>query len=475
MLVKYISLLPECLLALNIIVMMLVHLFRTEQTPKTFMTISKFFIGAALVGCIVFYNWDVKENWYINSPYTAFFKSVILVTALVSNFFAGKWFLNQNRSSFTYYELGSLILLSLCLAVSCTHLCILGVALGITFLVGMKLSCIGDNIIEQDTAKKEQLIYGIIFGVFLIGGIVGIYYQTHSWLYDEIYTYYQQQKISFYDSIAIASLIVCVMFLMGVAPFHLWFMQIARRAALPSASYLNLILPTAGIAILTMLIYLFNAPESIKRIFLICGCLSVVLGAIGTGNRKNLKQIFTCVGLFYVGIIIILFSCFNEKIVQQSTIFYLIYLISILGIYICLYGIRKRGEYLSCIDEISGMAEVKPYVASGLLIFSASFLGIPPLLGMLGNLTLVNGLLVVKQYDLLIFIFIMLTFLAYGLLKLIKSVYFDKRQYGFDRVDKSVYLGLFINACFLLWVVTDPGRIWANVRMFIGTLFTTGI
>ena len=77
MLVKYVSLLPEFLLALNIIVMTLVHLFRKEQTPKTFATLSKFFIGATLISCIVFYNKDVNENWYINSPYTAFFKSVI--------------------------------------------------------------------------------------------------------------------------------------------------------------------------------------------------------------------------------------------------------------------------------------------------------------------------------------------------------------------------------------------------------------
>ena len=143
---------------------------------------------------------------------------------------------------------------------------------------------------------------------------------------------------------------------------------------------------------------------------------------------KNLRQIFACVGLFYEGIIIILFSCFNEQIVQESTIFYLIYLISVFGIYICFYGIRKRGEYLCSIDDVSGMAEVKPYVSAGILIFSASFLGMPPLLGMLGNLTLVKELLVLKQYDLLLFIFVMLTVLAYGLLRLIKSIYFDKRQ-----------------------------------------------
>ena len=56
MLVKYISLLPEIILAMSMVILPLVKVFRAAQTAKTFATITKISLIAAGLTGIIFYN-----------------------------------------------------------------------------------------------------------------------------------------------------------------------------------------------------------------------------------------------------------------------------------------------------------------------------------------------------------------------------------------------------------------------------------
>ena len=165
MLVKYISLLPEFLLFINIIIMALARVLRSSQTPKTFATISKFFIGMALLSCIIFYNLSINKDWYANTPLTTLFKGIILFSGLMVGILAGKWFLSENHQSCGYYQLISLILLSLCVAVSCRHLGILTGALGISFALAIFLEKMSDNPTQQFITKQTRQAQIIIFMV----------------------------------------------------------------------------------------------------------------------------------------------------------------------------------------------------------------------------------------------------------------------------------------------------------------------
>ena len=53
---NYIAALPEISLAAGLLVMALVRLFRSENTPKTFYTLGKFFLAFTLLTTVVFYN-----------------------------------------------------------------------------------------------------------------------------------------------------------------------------------------------------------------------------------------------------------------------------------------------------------------------------------------------------------------------------------------------------------------------------------
>ena len=149
---------------------------------------------------------------------------------------------------------------------------------------------------------------------------------------------------------------------------------------------------------------------------LICGMISILLGAIGSGAKENIRELYGCAGMFNIGIVLILFSYMSTNDIQAGIIFFLIYLLSMFGIYSCFYGIRSHGEYITQIEYLSGMNEVKPYISAAFLLFSASLLGIPPLLGLLGNLALLKSLLAHNSFIIVCFTFLMMFFLIVNIL-----------------------------------------------------------
>lgn len=429
--------------------MQLVRLFRSTQTPKTFATISRFFIVMALIGCIIFYNVSVDDDYYINTLFTTFFKVLMLFAALETNILACKWFLSQNRSSCHYYQVVNLLLVASCVAISGRHLWIIGGALLVIMFLNILLTMLCDAPEERFRARKISISYGFVF-VLLLGIGIGLL----------------ETQPSFYQ-LGVCLLVGSVMLILGAAPFHWGQMFEVRWIALPSVAFFSCVQPITGIAVLLNLakIYGGEAEQVLQTMFLLFGILSIIFGAIGVSQRKSLYVLFFCVGLFNLGAVLISFSWLNNEGIQAGITYFLIYILSMFGIYSCCYGGRSHGEYLRALEDIKGIAEVKPYIASGMLIFCASLLGIPPLLGVIGNISLVDILLKQHGFHMLGLVFFCFVIMAYGLLQLIKTLYFDKRNHHFDRIDKIVYIALYGNMILLLYAVINPNWLVQNVKI----------
>ena len=76
MFADHISMLPEFLLLCGMFVLLLAARFRQNTTPKTYFTVSKIAVAAALLGTVVFYNQSFMPGWLINDSYTTLFKTL---------------------------------------------------------------------------------------------------------------------------------------------------------------------------------------------------------------------------------------------------------------------------------------------------------------------------------------------------------------------------------------------------------------
>lgn len=95
MLQNWFILMPEISLLSYLAVAALVNRYRAGKTAKTFFTLSKYFLLAALLGTVVFYNLSVFPCWMKNTPYTTLFKVVIYLVAFAWFYLSSKWFHEQ--------------------------------------------------------------------------------------------------------------------------------------------------------------------------------------------------------------------------------------------------------------------------------------------------------------------------------------------------------------------------------------------
>ena len=127
---NFMALIPETLLSATLVLMLLTFWLRDKNTPKTFYTIAKWGVLAALIAEVVLYNQSLLRENYINNSQIMLFKVIVYLLLLGNMHISLKWFLSEDKSSFRFYF--TVLLLQLCwvAALSAVNLLVFVVVVG---------------------------------------------------------------------------------------------------------------------------------------------------------------------------------------------------------------------------------------------------------------------------------------------------------------------------------------------------------
>ena len=142
----------------------------------------------------------------------------------------------------------------------------------------------------------------------------------------------------------------------------------------------------------------------------------------------------------------------------QSAIVYIsIYVIMNIGIFSCLYLLKKDGEYKENISDLSGVSKKHPLLAISFLIILFSLAGIPPLGGFFAKFYVFSAVLEQQMYTLAIIGLLTTVISAFYYLKIIKIIYFDDSVITFDAVkNKKAQASILISCSILLTFFLYP-------------------
>jgi len=473
MFTSYISLLPEILLLSGILFMLAVAYFRGGNTPKTYFTIAKSVIVLSLLTTVIFYNQNAEPHLFRNNSFTTLFKTLIYLSALAAFYLACKWFLNKNRSSLAYYVICLLSLLLLTLSVSAQNLLVLFACLEFSFFLNLGL--IRLNPVEEVSAPvfRRYLFGGLMMTAVFVAGLLLFYQMGIPYECQEAYAWFEMHDSRDWKLYLSAVLVlVPVLYMLGLAPFHLWFADVVSTAILPVSTFLTFIPPIAYIAVMIELLSnVFYPMHRDLHLFVIsCGGISMFLGAVGANSVTNLRRLFAYVSLYNLGVAVVCISWLNDNGLLSGFISLLVYLLSLFGIYTVFYAFKSKGDYLTDMKDLAGISEVRPYISAALLIFMISLLGTPPMLGFLGKLSVINYLIIQGSYVFIGLILTALLLLAYAFLNVIKTVYFDARHNLFDRADQGVYICLMINLILVLISILNPKYLMHDAEAILSTV-----
>lgn len=208
-----------------------------------------------------------------------------------------------------------------------------------------------------------------------------------------------------------------------------------------------------------------------KPVLVAFALLSVGFGVIGANAETNMRRLFGFSTLYHLGVIALSLAAFDDNSVLSSFVYMLVYVLAMSGIYTSFLGMRSRGVYLMELESVSGLSEVRPYIAAGFLVFLISLISTPPMLGFLGKLSVVNNLVIQGAYTTIFVVLLAVLMLVYAYLNVIKALYFDTRTNTFDRVDKGVYICLTVNLILVLISILNPKYLMNDVEAMLVTIF----
>jgi NADH-quinone oxidoreductase subunit N len=119
---------------------------------------------------------------------------------------------------------------------------------------------------------------------------------------------------------------------------------------------------------------------------------------------------------------------------------------------------RRSGEYVETIDDLSGLAKTQPAMAFALAMLLFSLAGIPPLAGFFAKFYVFAAAIKAGLYTLAVIGVVASVVGAYYYVRIVKVVYFDEARAPFDPAPALVQGVIAISTAiiFVFWIVPAP-------------------
>ncbi len=331
----------------------------------------------------------------------------------------------------------------------------------------MPLYCDDDKMVE---AAKLYIRFAVVFWFLLWIGTFILWQQTGSLEYGDIrYIFVLEGDIHWGVYTAVVMIVGTLLFMMAAAPFHFWFIGFLEYGILPVCGFLTLIPPFVYLSCLISLMTGVFAPLSayLQPLLFSFASLSLFIGAVSANRQNNIRRLFGFSTSYNLGFMLLGILAFHSNSIVGAFVYTIIYVLAMMGIYAVFLGMKSKGDYVSKLEDIAGLSEAKPYISAAFLIFMISLIGIPPLLGFWGRLSLINTLVSEERWVDVLMLMLALVLMANAYLQVIKKIYFEPLRHSFDRTDKSIYICLFINLVLILISILNPSYLLHDAEIVL--------
>jgi len=229
-------------------------------------------------------------------------------------------------------------------------------------------------------AALKYFLVGGVSAAFLLFGISLIFGVTHSTNLRTIGAFASQDPLFL---VGMVMAIAGFAFKVAAVPFHLWAPDVYEGAPLPSAALVATGSKVAGFFVLIQLLQTgFPDAPQWPVLLAVLACASMILGNLAALVQSNVRRLAAYSAIAQGGYLLLGIALGAS---MSSLIYFLIvYVAGALGTFGVIAAVEKRRGG-SRYEDFDGLYQSSPVLACALLIFFASFAGIPPLAGFFGK------------------------------------------------------------------------------------------
>ena len=451
-------LLPEIFLTLSIFSLLMIGVFLKNSFNLIFNLSSIIII---ITAAIIFNRPNIEEKIFLESftrdTFSNFFKILILISSLFVLNTSKNYIIDKKLDKFEYPIIILLSILGMFFMVSSNDIIVFYLGLELQSLSLYILASIDrENLKSSESGIKYFVLSALSSGLLLYGCSL-LYGFSGSTNFDLIANELNKENIG--AVFAMVFILVGLAFKISAVPFHMWTPDVYEGAPTSITSYFAVVPKVAGLAVLIkfMFIPFSNILSEWQTIIIFISIASMILGAVAAISQKNIKRLLAYSSIGHIGYALAGVATGNISGYQSAIVYISIYVIMNIGIFSCLYLLKKDGEYKENISDLSGISKKHPLLAISFLIILFSLAGIPPLGGFFAKFYVFSAVLEQQMFTLAIIGLLTTVISAFYYLKIIKIIYFDDSLITFDAVkNKKAQASILISCSILLTFFLYP-------------------
>ncbi len=455
-LISYI--LPEIFLSSVIMILLMIGVF----VKKSFRMVNLLTITSLLFAIILVLNQPdetikIFRDSYIIDKLSVFMKVLTLLFSFFVLVVSKDYIKNTNIDKIEYPIIILASTLGMLLMISSYDLIIFYLGLELQSLCLYILSSFRRDDERSTEAGLKYFVLSALASGLLLYGCSLIYGFTGSTNFEIISSILSESNTG--GIFGLVFIMVGLAFKVSAVPFHMWTPDVYEGSPTSVTSFFAMVPKIAALSVFIRFMYVpfINVITQWQTIIVFLSIASMILGAVAAIGQNNIKRLLAYSSIGHMGYALAGIATGTNEGIQSTIIYLTIYLVMNLGIFGCIFMMKRENVFYENINDLSGLSKNHPLLALGFLVILFSLAGIPPLAGFFAKFYIFMSVIEVQMYTLALIGLITTVVSAFYYLRIIKIIYFDKPKKPFDtNFDFGLKLTLAFSSILILIYFTYP-------------------
>ncbi|MBD1153349.1 NADH-quinone oxidoreductase subunit NuoN [Pelagibacterales bacterium SAG-MED24] len=446
---------PEIFLSLSIMFLLILGVFKKDSSKL----IQNTSLIILLVTAVITFNetLGIKQTLLFNSSViidylSSFMKIVTLLAAFSALVISSNYLKTFKIFKIEYPILILSSVLGMMIMISSNDLIVFYMGLELQSLALYVLATFNRDQLKSSEAGLKYFVLSALSSGLLLYGCSLIYGFTGSTNFNLIADQLNADKYAL--TFGIVFILVGLAFKISAVPFHMWAPDVYEGSPTSVTLFFTMVPKIAALTVFIRFLYVpfLNLIDQWQIILVFLSIASMLFGAIAAIGQTNLKRLIAYSSISHIGYSLAGLATGTNVGIQSSVIYITIYILMNLGLFSCLFMMKRKNEYFEDIEDLSGLSKNHPLLALSLLIILFSLAGIPPLAGFFAKFYIFKSVIEQSMYFLAIVGLLSTVVAAFYYLRIIKIMYFDKEKEKYD-TDHSLWLKFSLTTSTLLILI----------------------
>jgi NADH-quinone oxidoreductase subunit N len=356
-------------------------------------------------------------------------KVFVLIVSLFAFVYARPWLQDRGLLAGEFYVLGLFAVLGMLVMIAANSFLTLYLGLELLALCLYALVAFDRDSKVGSEAAMKYFVLGALGSGMLLYGISMIYGATGSIELGAVARAVSEQGVDNNILVfGIVFLVIGIGFKFGAVPFHMWVPDIYEGAPTPVVLFLGSAPKIAAFALAVRLLVdgLEGLHPDWQGMLVILSVASMALGNLLAIAQTNIKRMLAYSTISHVGFLFLGLLAGSAQGYASAMFYAIVYALMAAGAFGILTILSRKGFDAENLDDLKGLNDRDSWYAALMAILMFSMAGVPPTVGFMAKLLVLEAVVRVDLVWLALVAVIFSIIGAFYYLRVVKLIYFDK-------------------------------------------------